>query len=73
MGFTITAAEIMAFLASKGFHKETGRGKHGVKMVSGETRISIPIHRRDVSKGTADNILKQAGYTSEDVMKWRNS
>jgi hypothetical protein len=43
MGFTITAIELMAFLAAKGYRKETGRGRHGVKMV-GATRIPIPAH-----------------------------
>jgi predicted RNA binding protein YcfA (HicA-like mRNA interferase family) len=73
MGFTITAGEIMAFLASKGFHKETGRGKHGVKMVIGGVRIPIPAHPGDLSDFTAKNILRMAGYTVNDVMDWRRS
>jgi predicted RNA binding protein YcfA (HicA-like mRNA interferase family) len=71
MGFTITAGEIMAFLASKGFHKETGRGKHGVKMVIGTISIPIPVHPGDMLIGTAKSILAQAGYTINDVMEWR--
>jgi hypothetical protein len=43
--------EIMAFLASKGYRKETGR---------------------DLSKHVTDSILARAGYTSGDVMEWRN-
>jgi hypothetical protein len=70
MGFVTTAAEIMAFLASRGFHRETG-GKHGVKMVKGGNRIPVPIHRRDLSAFTAKNILEQAGYTVDDMIDWR--
>jgi predicted RNA binding protein YcfA (HicA-like mRNA interferase family) len=73
MGFTITATELMAFLAAKGYHKETGRGRHGVKMVMGGMRISIPAHSRDLRVGTATSILAQAGYTTDDFIKWRIS
>jgi predicted RNA binding protein YcfA (HicA-like mRNA interferase family) len=73
MGFTITDAELIAFLASRGFHKETGRGRHGVKMVSGTTRIPITSHRGDMDKGTANKILTQAGCTPDDVLKWRGT
>ena len=71
MGFVITTDEIMAFLASKGYTRETGRGRHGVKMVKGENRIPVPTHSRDLSKHTAGKILSQAGFTPDDVMDWR--
>ena len=69
MGFTITAAELISFLASKGFHKETGRGRHGVKMVKDRLRVPIPDHRRDMPIGTAKDILAQAGYSINDVIE----
>jgi predicted RNA binding protein YcfA (HicA-like mRNA interferase family) len=72
VGFTITAAELIAFLATQGFHKETRRGRHGVKMVKGRNHIPIPVHSRDLSKHTANKILAQAGFTADDVMNWRN-
>ncbi|GHV26882.1 hypothetical protein FACS1894167_00930 [Synergistales bacterium] len=72
MGFVTTTAEIMAFLASKGYHKETGRGRHGVKMVNGLTRIPITAHKRDIATGTARGMLAQAGYSPDDLMEWRN-
>jgi len=40
MGFVTTAAEIIAFLHSKGFTIETGRGRHGTKLVKGKQRIT---------------------------------
>ena len=74
MGFTITAAEIIAFLASKGYVQETTRARHGVKMVKGNHKISIVSHgSRDIPKGTANSILGQAGYTADDVINWRNN
>jgi predicted RNA binding protein YcfA (HicA-like mRNA interferase family) len=72
VGFVITADEIIAFLTSKGYTQETGRARHGVKMVKGNQKISIAVHGgRDIKKGTANSILAQAGYTADDVMEWR--
>jgi predicted RNA binding protein YcfA (HicA-like mRNA interferase family) len=71
MGFTITAAELIAFLTAQGFHKETRRGCHGVKMVKDRLRVSIPTHPGDIPIGTTKNILAQAGYTINDVIEWR--
>jgi predicted RNA binding protein YcfA (HicA-like mRNA interferase family) len=72
MGFTITAAQIMAFLRAKGFHEETGRGRHGVKMVKGGLRIPIPIHHGDMRRATAKKVLEEAGFVEDDVTRWRN-
>ncbi|MDR1915941.1 MAG: type II toxin-antitoxin system HicA family toxin [Synergistaceae bacterium] len=71
MGFTITEAELIAFLASKGFRRECG-GKHP-KMVKGKLRVPIPAHRGDMCKGTVNDILNQAGYTVSDVLIWRRT
>ena len=71
MGFTITAAELMAFLRSKGYTIQTGRGRHGTKAVRGNHRIPIPIHGGTLAKGTVDGILSEAGYSPNDVMEWR--
>ena len=71
MGFTITAAELMAFLRSKGYTIQSGKGRHGVKAVKGGQRISIPINGGTMADGTARGILAQAGYTINDVMDWR--
>jgi predicted RNA binding protein YcfA (HicA-like mRNA interferase family) len=71
MGFVTTADEIIAFLRSKGYKEETGRGRHGVKMVKGGNKISIPAHKGNMRIGTASGILAQAGYSINDVMNWR--
>jgi predicted RNA binding protein YcfA (HicA-like mRNA interferase family) len=71
MGFVTTATELMSFLSSKGYKRVTGRGKHGVKMVKGGRRISVPSHGGVIKTGTAGAILGQAGYTINDVINWR--
>lgn len=71
MGFTITAAELLQFLKSKGYTIKTGRGRHGTKAVKDEFVIPIPRHGKDIGKGLASAILNSVGYTANDVMKWR--
>jgi predicted RNA binding protein YcfA (HicA-like mRNA interferase family) len=71
MGFTITAAELMAFLASKGYRIETRKGRHGTKAVRDGQRIPVPTHPGDMPIGTAKGILAQAGFSINDVMEWR--
>ena len=60
----------MAFLRSKGFTIETGRGRHGTKAVKGEQKIPIPAHYGDMPPGTAVSILGQAGYNKTDFLEW---
>jgi hypothetical protein len=48
MGFVSTVDEIMAFLKSKGYEEETGRGRHSVKMAKGRNKISILAHTGDM-------------------------
>ena len=71
MGFTVTVTELLAFLRSKGFTIQTGRGKHGTKAVKGNHKIPIPRHGGMLAKGTADGILAEAGYSPSDLMEWR--
>ena len=69
MGFTITTIELMAFLRSKGYTIQTGRGRHGTKAVKGEQEIPILRHGGTLGKGLAAAILNESGYTANDVME----
>ena len=71
MGFVTKASEILAFLRSKGFTIETGRGRHGTKAVKGGLRIPIPMHSRDLTKFVTGNILRMAGHSVDDLIEWR--
>ena len=66
MGFTITVAELMAFLRSKGYTIQTGSGRHGTKAVKGNQKIPIPAHSGDMPLGTVVSILGQAGYNKAE-------
>jgi len=71
LGFTVTVAELLAFLRSTGYAIKTGRGRHGTKAIKGKHKIPIPIHGGIFAKGTARKILLDAGYEPEDLMEWR--
>jgi hypothetical protein len=71
MGFTITVAELLAFLRTKGYTVQTGRGRHGTKAVNGNHKIPIPMHGGLLGKGTACKMLSDAGDGLDDFMEWR--
>jgi predicted RNA binding protein YcfA (HicA-like mRNA interferase family) len=72
LGFTVTVAEVLAFLRTKGYTVQTGKGKHGTKAVKGKQKIPIPIHGGGtLGKGVADKILSRAGYGLNDLIEWR--
>ena len=71
MGFTVTVAELLAFLRFKGYTIQTGGGRHGTKVVKGNHKIPIPTHGGVLGKGTARKILSEAGYRPDDYMDWR--
>ena len=65
----MTMEEIIKFLESHGFTKESG-GRHQM-MVKGEWRGPVPSHTGDLPKGTINSILKQAGFRGGDAKKWK--
>lgn len=56
------ATELEKILLKDGwfFVKQVGSHKH-YKHASKSGKVTIPFHRGDVDKGTANSILKQAG------------
>ena len=58
----ITPKEMVRLLEKNGFEKVSQKGSH-VKMQNEQTGISVivPMHSKDIPKGTEKAILKQAG------------
>lgn len=54
--------ELIRILKLNGFVEKSQRGSH-LKMYNFETNVTvlIPIHAREMKKGTEKSILKQAG------------
>ena len=70
---TIRAAELVKFLKAHGYVPDRQRGSHLVLWHPVERQsVTVPVHTgHDLGRGLALQILKQAGFTAEDFLKWR--
>jgi predicted RNA binding protein YcfA (HicA-like mRNA interferase family) len=69
----ITARDLIKFLNSEGFGKDRQSGSH-VTLWNEQRRVAvtIPVHTGcEIGRGLAVKILKDAGFTVEDYLKWR--
>lgn len=66
----LTSEKIIKILESKGFVLDRVRGSHHIYYHS-ETkrRAVVPLHKKDLPKGTLLEILKQAGLSKEELSK----
>jgi predicted RNA binding protein YcfA (HicA-like mRNA interferase family) len=63
-----TAKEIIKVLLSRGFVLDRSKGSHQVYMLrDGTKRVIVPMHNRDIPRGTFHSILKQAGIDKADL------
>ena len=63
-----TAKEIIRLLEKNGFVFDRASGSHQIYMLQdGSKRIIVPLHNKDLPKGTLHNILKQAGIDKKDL------
>lgn len=70
MGFVMTPNEILKFLEEQGFYHDR-EGRHTV-MTNGTVSVPVPTsHSRDVHKGTASRILREAGFSTRQAKEWR--
>lgn len=62
-----TGGEVITALKRAGFVIVGQRGSH-VKLAHPDGRVVIvPVHNRDLRRGTMSSILKQAGLTQEEL------
>ena len=64
---TVSGLALIKFLKNKGFDIYSRKGSH-VKMVSLQrnTKTIIPMHK-EISRGTLNNIFRQAKLTEEEI------
>lgn len=63
-----TAKEIVKILVSRGFVLDRTKGSHHIYMLpDGTKRVIVPMHNRDIPKGTFHSILKQAGIDKSEL------
>ena len=68
MSKTATPRKIIKLIMKRGFVFSRQRGSHAVYVRQyDQAFIVMPMHAKDISKGTLDRILKIAGLTIEDL------
>ena len=61
--------EIAKFLERKGFLLDHVTGSHHIYYYpSSKRRAVVPQHNRDIPRGTLMSLLREAGFTREDLI-----
>jgi len=65
----VKARKVMSALEKGGFFIDHQTGSH-VTLLNNKTnrRATIPLHSKDLKKGTLKNILKQAGINTQEFV-----
>jgi len=68
----IKSREVIRALLRGGFYIHHQTGSHARLLHSTRTqlRVTVPIHSRDMPKGTLRRIIRQAGLTVEEFLKF---
>ena len=67
---SFTPKEIVRILQEKGFNLDRSKGSHHIFFHPiKKTRVVVPMHKRDLPKGTFFSILKQAGIDKHELLK----
>jgi len=65
---SLTPRKIVRVLERKGFILDRTKGSHRIYYhPETKRRVVVPVHKRDLPKGTLLEILKQAGITREEL------
>jgi predicted RNA binding protein YcfA (HicA-like mRNA interferase family) len=65
---TLTPQELIKILERKGFVLDRVKGSHHIYIqVNTNRRTVVPLHNKDLPKGTLLEILRQAGITKEEL------
>ncbi len=69
----IDAKQVIKFLKDHGYKEHRQRGSHLILYnPSKEIVLSVPVHSgKDIGHGFTSKILKQAGYSSDDYIRWK--
>ena len=65
---SLTPQKIIKVLEKKGFVLDRMKGSHHIYYhPEMKRRVVVPLHKRDLPKGTLFEILKQAGINKEEL------
>jgi predicted RNA binding protein YcfA (HicA-like mRNA interferase family) len=63
---SVTPARLVRALERKGFATVRTKGSHRV-MRRGQVRVTVPMHGRDIPRGTLRGIMRDAGLEPDDL------
>jgi len=64
----LTPREVIKILEKNGFELDRVKGSHHIYYhAETKRRVVVPLHKRDMPKGTLLEILKQAGITRDEL------
>ena len=67
---SLTPQEIIKILKKRGFLLDRVKGSHHIYYHDElKRRVVVPLHKRDLPKGTFYQILKEAGIDKEELKK----
>ena len=67
---TLTPEKVIKILKKEGFVLDRVRGSHHIYLhPETRKRVVIPVHKKDLPKGTLMEILKQAGIKKDELDK----
>ena len=65
---SLTSQKVVKILERKGFVLDRSKGSHRVYYNSeNKRRVIIPYHKKNLTKGTLMEILRQAGISKEEL------
>ena len=62
-----TAKELLRFLTGKGYKRVRQTGSHLILSYPSRALLVIPMHTRDLPRGLLLKILKDAGFSREEL------
>ena len=67
----VRSAEVIRALERAGFLVRRVKGSHYILRHPDKPTllVTVPFHNRDLKKGTLQSIVKQAGFTNEELVK----
>ena len=66
---SLTPRKIIKILERKGFELDRVKGSHHIYYhPETKKRVVVPLHKKDLPKGTFHEILKQAGISRDELI-----
>lgn len=65
----LKSSDVIKAIQKAGFIEQRQRGSHKI-FKKGDLRITVPVHSRDLKRGTLHSIIEQSGLTVDEFMEF---